>query len=436
MINLFEFKKGRQIERLLPNSKRRVKLTRTFLLFNFFANALFMLNDVLIGKDMGIIELDIFVVLFYLLLHIYYVNTNNQKVAAILLTVSCNLWLLFNSSYYGKDSWIFLFFFTLELMTFFLYDLHNRKFFIAMLAIPICCIVFLELGFYNVFTNYALNKNEIEETRLMSVFCNATLFVIFINSIVKTTFENDVSLMLQRSNLAEANKKLLELNTLKESYNAKLQTELVKAIDALSQKQVEVEKAIFLGEENERKRIASELHDRLGALLSTIRLKLYEIESDKNHELNKLIDIACTEVRNVSNNLHPILFSELGLIKSLASLCSYINQSGAVLFNLIINGYEKQLDTDKELVLYRIIMELIQNIIKHAQASEAIIQFIISENILTVSIEDNGIGFNKNNYKKGVGLISISNRLKLINADWYFDTSNNKGVVHFIKILL
>ena len=81
-------------------------------------------------------------------------------------------------------------------------------------------------------------------------------------------------------------------------------------------------------------------------------------------------------------------------------------------------------------------MELIQNILKHAQANEAIIQFIISENILTISIEDNGIGFNKNNYKKGIGLISISNRIKLINAHWHFDTNENRGVVHFIKILL
>lgn len=155
------------------------------------------------------------------------------------------------------------------------------------------------------------------------------------------------------------------------------------------------------GQENERKRIAKDLHDGLGGLLATARLQLQNIqkEIDKLSESNlfqkaeNLIDNAHEEVRRIAHNMMPNALLNLGLVSAIGDLAKSIEGSKNMKVDTYFSREHLELSEEKEINLYRIIQEACQNILKHADASRILIQLIEDESNLSLTIEDNGIGF-------------------------------------------
>lgn len=215
-----------------------------------------------------------------------------------------------------------------------------------------------------------------------------------------------------------------------------------KEIVALQQQQ-EITKleALIDGEEKERRRIAQELHDGINGDLSAIKFRILGIDEsnlslDDKENLTttvEMIDQSCAQVRNISHNLMPASIIDFGLVETVQQYCSKISQSHPLELDFQYFGNPASLPKKSETVIYRIIQELINNIIKHSQATTALVQMNFHENELFITVEDNGVGFDVKNAKNGLGLKNIESRIQLLKAGLEVDSSS-KGTSFQINI--
>ena len=230
------------------------------------------------------------------------------------------------------------------------------------------------------------------------------------------------------------------------AYKTKLandELQQAKSLIALEKQQKEITKleALIDGEENERKRIAQELHDGLNGDLSAIKYRLSTLEDSclsaiHNENLIRIInmvDESCDQVRSISHNLMPASILEYGLVESIREYCLKINSSGNFKIDFQTFGGNLSFIKKTETVIYRIIQELVTNILKHAKATEAIIQFNHRDEELFITVEDNGIGFDTSKIYEGIGHKNIQTRIDFLNAQINVD-STTKGTSYTILI--
>ncbi len=204
-------------------------------------------------------------------------------------------------------------------------------------------------------------------------------------------------------------------------------------------------KGIIEAEERERKRIASDLHDGVGQLMTAAWLNMQAInEKTKSTDaetaelLDKamhLVDESCKEVRAVSHNMMPNALLKKGLVNAVREFLQQINIKSTKI-NLQTEGLNNPLTNHVETVLYRIIQESVNNVIKHAQATSLDISINQDETGIDVMIEDNGKGFNfsEANKKDGIGLQNIKSRIEYLKGTVEWNTAENKGTLVAIHI--
>ncbi|MEP0714006.1 MAG: AAA family ATPase [Algoriphagus sp.] len=193
-------------------------------------------------------------------------------------------------------------------------------------------------------------------------------------------------------------------------------------------------------QEHERERIAGELHDSLGSQLSTIKIRLAnlfekydatELTTEGGETLDKL-DNAISEVRRIAHHMSPVSLRRFGLAIALKSLIEDINDSTKISADLQILGFEGRLEDQLELTTYRICQELIQNVLKHSQASQLRLQLIHHGDSLNVTLEDNGIGLQKERRLWGMGLLGIEAKVQLLNGTFEIESQPGKGFLAVI----
>ena len=213
-----------------------------------------------------------------------------------------------------------------------------------------------------------------------------------------------------------------------------------RKIDAiLKDQELEVIKAAMDGQDKERKRIAQELHDSIGGNLAAIRLQLNTISNLKNEQIdliNKQLDETYEQVRDLSHDLIPKKFSRNKFSEVVEEYLQNIRDAGSL--NTTSSIYpRKKIDQLNELVqteLFKIIQELVTNTIKHSKARVAELHLNLSNDRLNLLFEDNGIGFDPENLKEGIGLDSIKCRLKKLNGVMAIDSKHEKGALINIEI--
>lgn len=196
------------------------------------------------------------------------------------------------------------------------------------------------------------------------------------------------------------------------------------------------------GQEVERKRIASDIHDGLAQNLVTlgINLSALKIESQdeliRKKELQADINQLINETRTIAHNMMPDVLTELGLTKGLKSLIHKLNQNSVGLtFSLELNDPFIKLSSLMEIQLYRIIQELMNNVIKHAHATSCLIKIVSSTEELKLSVTDNGIGFDIDiQQKAGIGIKSVNSRVRSLGGGIQIDAGLNKGCRTYIVI--
>ncbi len=196
------------------------------------------------------------------------------------------------------------------------------------------------------------------------------------------------------------------------------------------------------GQEIERERIAKDLHDSLGGMLSSIKLQ-FESAKYKDKAITKskdynratnMLDNAVNEVRNISRNLQPSSLKELGLVPAIKDLINRFESDIYPDIDLQCYNIPKHLDKMISLSIYRIIQEMLHNTIKHANASEILIQINREGDELVIHFEDDGVGFDINNLRKrGMGLENIESRVNYLKGTLSIDSEIGKGssfVIH------
>ncbi len=221
----------------------------------------------------------------------------------------------------------------------------------------------------------------------------------------------------------------------------KLQT--LKITELEKDKQLLAVDAMLKGQEEERGRIAKDLHDGLGGLLSGTKLSFTNMKEnllltpENALQFEKslgMLDTTIADLRKVAHNLMPEALVKFGLNDALRDFCNSIQQSTNITVDYQKLGIDRKIDNTAETFIYRIIQELVNNAVKHANAKEIMVQLTIENNKVLLTVEDDGKGYNQNQSTKGDGLGNIAYRVHYLKGKIDTATSPNNGTTVNIEL--
>jgi len=215
----------------------------------------------------------------------------------------------------------------------------------------------------------------------------------------------------------------------KEMYDLKAQYERT-----LFQSQLEIQEQTF-------RNISQEIHDNIGQVLSLAKLNLTTIpqieSSDKIALTEELLGKAINDLRDLSKSLHPEKIVDIGLINAIRNELVVMQKASKLSAELITNDEELKLSNEKCIIVFRMMQEILHNILKHAKAKNVKVKMHVNDNNITIEIIDDGKGFDMANLKStetGIGLKSIQQRCALINASFNIDSTPGAGTS--IKLII
>jgi signal transduction histidine kinase len=244
---------------------------------------------------------------------------------------------------------------------------------------------------------------------------------------------------------------LLIYRTLKQKQ--KIQQQRINELE--TERQLTATEAVLKGEEQERTRLAKDLHDGLGGMLSGIKYSFNTMKGnlimtpDNAQAFERsmdMLDSSIKEMRRVAHNMMPEALVKFGVDTALKDFCTDINNSGALQVSYQSIGIDgATIDQTTSITIYRIVQELLNNTIKHAAAKNAVVQLTKTNNQLTVTVEDDGKGFDTallNQSKarpddqagRGIGWSNIQNRVEFLKAHLDVQSEKEKGTSVHIEI--
>lgn len=273
---------------------------------------------------------------------------------------------------------------------------------------------------------------------------------------LSTRYESDKKeqqILLQKTRLSKKNLQiagivglLLLSSWLAYSYHHRNRLKQESRLQAAILRQQELSaKAVLEAEENERQRIARDLHDGVGQMMSAAKMNLSYFEAEipfksyeqrlKFEKIINLVDESCREVRSVSHNMMPSALLKTGLYRAVREFIDRI-QLPAMTINFHGEGVDQRLDTNVETVLYRVIQECVNNVTRHAKATQLDISLIKDNEGISVTIEDNGQGFEISRVEsaEGLGIRNIRSRIAYLKGSVDFDSRPGKGTLVAIHI--
>ena len=200
--------------------------------------------------------------------------------------------------------------------------------------------------------------------------------------------------------------------------------------------------AMIAGQEKERQRIANDLHDDLGSLMATVKLHISALKTEASPQLFDkallLIDQTYQKIRSISHERGSGVLANKTLLKAIKDMANSTSISKNLDIEVVDYGLDQSIDNSLELTIFRIIQELITNILKHANATEATIHITHHDQHLNVMVEDNGQGFNPKTLSQnsGMGIHSIDRRVDSLGGTITIESEANKGTTVIIDIPL
>jgi two-component system, NarL family, sensor kinase len=224
----------------------------------------------------------------------------------------------------------------------------------------------------------------------------------------------------------------------------KLQQQRINELE--TEKQLAATEAVLKGEEQERTRLAKDLHDGLGGMLSGVKYALNTMKGnlimtpDNAQAFERSIDMldsSIREIRRVAHNMMPEALVNFGLDTALRDFCNDIDKSGALKVKYqSLNLENAAIDQTVGITIYRIVQELLNNTIKHAGANSAIVQVSKTGEVLSVTVEDDGKGFDTSilNKTQGIGWVNIQNRVEFLKGKMDVNSTPEKGTSVHIEL--
>lgn len=205
---------------------------------------------------------------------------------------------------------------------------------------------------------------------------------------------------------------------------------------------------IITTEEKERRRFAKDLHDGLGPLLSSIKMSVSSLSQKKMDESSRkitgnietLVSEALNSIKEISNNLSPHILDNFGLLNAVKAFAGQVSAAKTIDIGINSNLGETRFDKNSEVILYRVICELISNTMKHASAKSINIDLYLKENKLSLYYFDDGVGYELNEVlskdSEGMGIPNMLSRIKSINGTINVEHEADKGVHTTIEVNL
>jgi len=194
--------------------------------------------------------------------------------------------------------------------------------------------------------------------------------------------------------------------------------------------------AVFQAQEEERRRIAKELHDGVGQTISAIKMN-YQSLSGKAAEkelvpefekIGKMLENAGTEVRSISHQMIPKELEQFGLVPAVEGMLNLNLENAPVQYRFEHSGFSERIGSHIELVLFRVLQELVSNVIKHSKANQLTVQLVKLKTHVVLNVSDNGIGFDvERKEKNGIGLLNIASRIDAIKGNLNYESASGKG---------
>ncbi|WP_118950605.1 ATP-binding protein [Taibaiella helva] len=209
------------------------------------------------------------------------------------------------------------------------------------------------------------------------------------------------------------------------------------------QKEIERLKAETEVEERERARIARELHDGIGGLVSAAQLNIRALEKEhiylKDSEVylstSRIFTEVGSELRKTAHNMMPSVLLQRNMEEAISIFCNYIRQNKSLHFDLQCYGDFALLPDSYKIAIYRMVQELVHNVVKHAHAVSVLVQLMFQQPVMSITIEDDGVGFDPEAVTdKGLGLKSMAERVKYLNGSFSIDSQPGKGASVYIEL--
>lgn len=228
------------------------------------------------------------------------------------------------------------------------------------------------------------------------------------------------------------------------NYNNRKKLQQQRITELETEKQLLATQSLLQGQEDERSRIAKDLHDGLGGLLSGVKLQLGAMKgnlilSEENgHAFNRALDKldeSISEMRRVAHNMMPETLLHFGLAKALLDYTDGLMQQQNFTIECTFKGLEQRMSQSTEVMIYRMVQELINNAVKHSGAGNILVQVIRHNNRqLNITVEDNGKGFNPEQIKQNAaGLRSVKSRVEYLNGKMDLQSEQGKGTSVYIE---
>lgn len=234
----------------------------------------------------------------------------------------------------------------------------------------------------------------------------------------------------------------LYTNRVISSQNEKINRQTIRQLE--DNLRIESMQSMLEGQESERRRIATDLHDSLGGLLAATKIRLENLSGklpslDKNPELGKikgLLDDTIAETRQIARNLQPSALDQFGLVKAVQDLTGRVGSDGVPVIDFQHIGEFTQIDHTIALNCYRIVQELLQNSLKHAEATEILVQLTQADNELVLLVEDNGIGYDPETVTRGMGTGNLNQRVQFIKGEISIQSAKGQGTSTMVTVPL
>jgi signal transduction histidine kinase len=202
---------------------------------------------------------------------------------------------------------------------------------------------------------------------------------------------------------------------------------------------------LLQGQEEERRRIAQDLHDGLGGLLSTVQVLMQKIITQKQdhrehrpllYQSNDMVSDACQEVRRIAHDMMPGALINIGLIAAVSDLIDTYSENTDINFHFEAPNEEFEISDQQSIGIYRIIQEILNNTIKYAQCSVFKLSILQDGDLLLIATEDNGVGFNLEDplMTSGLGIRGIKGRVDHLGGNCILTTQPGKGVIYELQI--
>lgn len=213
----------------------------------------------------------------------------------------------------------------------------------------------------------------------------------------------------------------------KQDMESKFRQELLQA-------QLEIQEETF-------RNISQEIHDNIGQALSFVKLNINMIDLDERSntenrlaESKKLLTKAIQDLRDLARTLDSGFINETGLINAIEQQLQFLQKTGVYTIEFAVEGTVEKMQVQRELVMFRIVQELLNNIVKHAAATAISVMMVYQSGSLIVTVADNGKGFDADKGSRGLGLRNIISRAKLINGDVDFKSTTGSGTTVTIQL--